>query len=76
MRRVLASALDVLLGTILAFAGFRIGQVLAPCPDPAACFAQIPLSLGGAVVLVALYFFVGYRVWGKTPGEKVAGSES
>jgi hypothetical protein len=70
--RIIASLLDVLLAAALAFAGFRIGQALAPCSNPANCFLQIPLSLGGALILVALYFALGYRVWGETPGERAA----
>jgi hypothetical protein len=70
--RIVASVVDVVLALVLAFAGFRIGQALAPCPNPADCLLQIPLSIGGALLLVALYFGVGYRLWHSSPGERLA----
>jgi hypothetical protein len=69
VRRVLASVLDVIVAAVLGYAGFRAGQALAPCPNPAVCFLQVPLSIGGALILIAIYFVLGYRLWSRTPGE-------
>jgi hypothetical protein len=70
--RIVASAVDVVLALILGFVGFRIGQALSPCPNPAECFLQVPLSIGGALLLVAAYFAAGYRLWHSSPGERLA----
>jgi hypothetical protein len=72
MRRALATGLDTLLAALLGYLGFRLGQALAPCPNPANCFVQIPLGLVGALLPIALYFAAGSRLWRQTPGERAA----
>jgi len=69
LRRAMATAVDTLLAALLAYLGFRLAQSLSPCPNPANCFAQIPLGIGGALLPIAGYFAFGHRLWGETPGE-------
>jgi hypothetical protein len=69
LRKVVATSVDTLLAASLAYLGFRLGQSLSPCPNPANCFAQIPLGIAGALLPIAGYFALGQRFWGETPGE-------
>lgn len=70
-RRLGAALVDAAGATALAFAGFRLGEVLAQCADPAECFPQIPLGLVGAVLPIVLYFWLAQRAWGMTLGERL-----
>lgn len=74
MRKVLAALIDAALTALAGYLGFRVALWAAPCDGHMAdCFILIPLTILFVLIGLALYFGLGYRVLGTTPGQRLLG---
>ena len=62
-RTVAAGVLDVGLIALLAFAGFRLAVVAAPCKNESSCPLLTPLVVIFVIVAVLVYVVPPYLVW-------------
>jgi hypothetical protein len=70
-RSIVAALIDSMAVGALAYGAFRLAVAVAPCSDPGACSILTPLVVICVLVLVTMYFLVGYAFFRSTVGQRV-----